>query len=429
MITASGGAVERPQLRMLVVDGATATGVQSGRSVAMPHVETFAELAAWATGAGVDTLWIADGRLAALARDPAWWPADAYSAGDRPWRYRVAQTCGTGLRVQDGHDPAWSFAATSTAGLVATIRAIGTALDYPPSMAPATCGLDLLKEHLRRGQHVEPSPWSAPPQIRSTHLGFVRAVERSYGHVIRIDRNAAYLNAARSNAVGLGRPVEAPATAWDAAAFALWRLADVSMPAGTEHLSPMGQMWRGAWFPTPVLVQLDALGASFSVCAVQRWERRAYALRTWADRLVAARVELASRPDALRAVKGIANATIGMFNHRPKEADHRIPWHYRPEWRAHFVAIHALIFARLIRRLEDGGYPVLAAHEDAIVFLSDSPDVPECVELSERIGKYKLEQVLSGAAAREAQRLARKPRMSSAQWLEQVKGLVDDGTA
>jgi hypothetical protein len=412
---------------MLVVDGATATGVQSGRSIAMPHVETFAELAAWATGSGVDALWIADGRLAEQARDPAWWPSDARGTGDRPWRHSIPQSSGATVRIQDGHDPAWSCADTSMAGLVATIRAIWAVLDYPPSMAPATCGLDLLKEHLRRGQHVEPSPWSTPPQIRSTHLGFVRSIERTYEHVIRIDRNAAYLNAARSNAVGLGRPVEAPATAWDANTFALWRLADVSMPSGTERLSPMGQMWRGAWFPTPVLAQLDALGASFTVCAVQRWERRAYAFRTWADRLVAARVELADQPDALRAVKGIANSTIGMFNHRPAEGD-RIPWHYRPEWRAHIVAVHALIFARLIRQLEDAGYPVLAVHEDAIVFLSDSPAVPSFVELSERIGKYKLEQVLSGATAREAQRLARRPRISSAQWLEQVKGL-DDGTA
>jgi hypothetical protein len=389
---------------------------------------TVSEVLDWGAAHGIDGVWLAESTDldTAIAR-PGFWNVSTTVVVDRT--PRSARHDDPSVVVCRSDDDRWGLSSRRIGELGNTLEALQHLLGVAPLHSPASTGLQLLRRDLRSRGWLEPSPWAAlpVPHIVTRDIGYVRQDLRPPRWLHLVDRNGAYLHAARSSDFGAGVPVAAPSRdAWSTA-MGLWHIREWSIPPLNAHLVPLPTRGHDAWVVTPVLIWLDELNCRFRVTERITWPDRHRLLRPWAERVLSVRrpprglveegrISEPALGNLREAGKRIGNLTIGMLGHASVGT---VPQWYRPEWRAQIVAINAMTFARQIRRIEAAGFTVYGAYTDALAVGSDHAEPPELVGFGEGLGQYRYQHSLGATAA--ARLVSAAGDLSPAQWFGELR--------
>lgn len=326
-------------------------------------------------------------------------------------------------RVMRTDDPRWGIASNCASDVALTLATIHDVLKVHPVLSPSVTGLNSLKARLsENGWMPEPVAWPAREFI-AEDIQFLRRDLHPgpYGYMHMVDRNGAYLNAARSSDFGTAGATSSDGPFEDRRVPKGFGVAEVIVTAiapGVAHLVPMRVKAAPQLVSFPVLRLLHDAYADYTVVRMTRFGQTHRALRVWSEPLVALRS--AESAGARRAGKAIAIQSIGMFGHQ--WTGDCAPWHYLPHWRAHIIGTNALTFAHMIRLLESDGMPVLMAYTDSIAFLSKDPDPPEYLTAnSGGVGGYKRVASFDRQQMMRLVRLAQDEDLRVSAWLEAVK--------
>lgn len=329
-------------------------------------------------------------------------------------------------RVMRTDDPRWGLVGNCAAYIALSLGEVRAALDSHPVISPATTGLNALKSLLTRLQWLPEAVSWHQDDFATRDVRFLRRDLNPdrYTYLHQVDRNGAYLNAARAADFGTSGATRETAYAgmWDAlhdaGGYGIAEVIVRGMSPRAEELLPVSVSAKEQVIAFPVLQMLHDVGADYTLLAVTRYKQVHRVFRRWAEPLAALRS--AETLGARHVGKAIATQTIGMFGHERTEGPQA--WHYRPDWRAHIVATNALTFARMIRRLDLDNLPVIAAYTDSIAFLSTEPDPPEYLtEHSASLGGYKRVQTLGLYEMRALVRMAQNPDLNVVGWLKAAK--------
>lgn len=391
----------------------------------MSFGQTIAEIAAAAVERQISTVWLIPTPWLAARMDAGdFWVDDpslkitrSAAQQENALVYRDTKVV---CRIQRADDPRWGFEHTGDFVTVCdTITTLTDCLGMEPMLSPTTTGIAMLRRELRSRGWLTASCWdeTPAPALTTLDVAFLRrdldAHDWHYIHLL--DRNAAYLNAARSSDFGLGMPVEpSPSDCWSA--FGLYTIRIVG-PVAPEirHLVPM-PLNVSCTVAYPVVSLLAELGIVFVRERVLIWPHTHRLLQPWCRYIEAGRNS--DNTDVRTASKRIANQTIGMFT-RAREQPRQEFW-YRPEWRAHIVATNTLTFTRAIREVDRSpDTQVIAAYIDMVAVASKYPEPPAFLTMKmSSVGGYKRVATIAGQSVRQLVSLAADPETRLLQWIE-----------
>lgn len=307
---------------------------------------------------------------------------------------------------------AWLSWDTATDGptLLRALAYFETATGTRARRSPGSTGTGLMRalHSSPHGLSIEPPAALPPPVMRNVEVEPVctrplSAEERSRRYVHSYDKNAQFLGACSSLALGFGEAEHTAAgpVPFDRTRPGYWRarLLFPTLPAFPEAWLGLGEEH---WYTTPTITLALELGASVAIAESYTWPEHHRALEPWYKRLRDARAALTSDgerfPDsdarelACAAVKAVYTQSIGWLSSRLWAREgHAL---YRPDWRD---AIIAQARANLLRTAESctaAGVPPFMVGADCLYFTSNEPDpvraLPPALTLGQTLRDFKV---------------------------------------
>ena len=357
---------------------------------------------------------------------------DVRPMGIAPWLYTFQRGTWGAVALAfphlDSRTP-WADAADGRTLLAALMR-YRAALGYDYRRSPGATGTGLIRDlHVGNRTALDltasaaPSDFPMPARVSglARDLAWIRpltAEEAARRYVHSYDKNALYLGACSSLALGFGVPEHRTAPADGALTFdgspGYWRAAvQYDAPALLPHpFLPGGMPDRrerepGAvrWYLAPALALAAELGARVDVREAWVWPESHRVLTSWYERMRGARTTLqdasAATPTdpataiALRAVKATYTQTIGWLDGGWMRGTDTPEDLYRPDWRHAIIAQAAANQWRNLAKVwREAGAAPFAVGVDCWYFTSDEPDpvkaCPVGVRLGAGLGQFKV---------------------------------------
>lgn len=285
-------------------------------------------------------------------------------------------------------------------------------LDLAPVQLPAIARKETAKQEMERQRHrLGRSPsWlrALTPDERG----------RPYLHVY--DKNAAWLGACSSIALGFGEPVRLGASDANAAPLVFdqhkplpgywlaritWKRAPVLPDPFLLAPPSWGTVPKTCWYTTPMIAYAHELGAAVTLADAWVWPEHHRVMEPWYKRLRGARAQLATLAGqdapgamgarlALQVVKDTYRQTIGALASARRARASKTDALYRPDWRDAIIATaHVNMYRQLYTAYEAAGVAPFAIATDALYYASDEPDAvaacPPALRLGAGVGQYK----------------------------------------
>ena len=309
----------------------------------------------------------------------------------------------------------------STTFLLA-LRYLTHALGMPIRRSPGSVGTGLMR-WLHSGSDARtlalevPEHLPEPAQSGGVELELVwrrplTNEERHRTFVHAYDKNAQFLGATSSLALGFGEPIQLQSTpAWEILPYrkhpGYWRTAvstnqDLLLPDPISPYRDPTEQAEGIWLSSATLDLAIELGRVRAVHEAYVWPTSHRALEPWYKRLRDARIafktdtrtyqQAAARQLAYQAVKAIYTQAIGWLSSTAWDREGDELW--RPDWRDAIIGqARTNLFRNILGFVQSRHVPWMAG-ADCLYFISDDPDPlsakPDKMKIGEALSDYKV---------------------------------------
>lgn len=381
------------RVAVLDVDGLHGTDGQASQVAPVNHnaIHHIGDLMAACERAGIDQLWVHPRLATAIYPETAPGSAyatrafvtDALACWDIPgemagWMHGWRRGGGPAISIVFPHllkNAPWSEAPDGAA-LLAALWRYQCGLATPYWRSPGATGTRLMAALHTGPGAIELKADQAYPYIAITHKELDIADARpwseemrQYRYIHAYDKNAMYLAACSSLALGVGVAVEG--RTFDKNEPGYWR---ATIRCNSIDLGPRyGLCDAEGWYPTPAVALAYELGAEVRIHESVSWPMHHRILEPWYKRIREARSYCQADPLALAAVKATYTAGIGWLDghwHRDAERQDVL---YRPDWRHMIISQAKCNLLRTVLAAFPVS-PVIGIAVDCVYTLSDEPD-------------------------------------------------------